>query len=498
MPQKVKKEHAMKKDMKRAEITAFLSMAFVLLVSFVLGILEVSVIQTSGNISRLAVDRALFSIFGEYQNQMFEDYNIFAIDASYGLEPFSENRLTDRMRYYGTSGIEQEITAIQYLTDDSGQAFREQVLEYMETKYGVSLVRDLTGLTSEWKEESIQGEKMAEEQAGILDEAKELRESAGSAVLPGEDSGNTDGSGGSEKSTADPFTYLEQIEKSGILSVVMPKDMELSGLKIDRMDQASGRNLRRGRGTFPKRQETGGLEERLLFNEYVLMNFTNAAQEAPNGTEAVTEQIPETEGRSLAYETEYILEGKDSDKENLEAVLMKLFLIRMALNYTCLLGDKTRQAEVTALAVAVTTVLLMPEAAEVVKQLILLAWAAGESVVDIRTLLSGKRTALIKKPENWQLSLSSLLTLGSGTEQTEGEDMPGGISYKEYLRAFLFLKDADDVTMRTLDRIEENLASEHGMKYIRADQCVTKLEVENTAQIFGGLTYTFPAYFGYE
>lgn len=498
MPQKVKKEHAMKKDMKRAEITAFLSMVFVLLVSFVLGILEVSVIQTSGNISRLAVDRALFSIFGEYQNQMFEDYNVFAIDASYGLEPFSENRLTDRMRYYGTSGIEQEITGIQYLTDDSGQAFREQVLEYMETKYGVSLVRNLTGLTSEWKEESIQGEKMAEEQAGILDEAKELRESAGSAVLPGEDSGNTDDSGGSEKSMSDPFTYLEQIEKSGILSVVMPKDMELSGLKIDRMDQASGRNLRRGRGTFPKRQETGGLEERLLFNEYVLMNFTNAAQEAPNGTEAVTEQIPETEGRSLAYETEYILEGKDSDKENLEAVLMKLFLIRMALNYTCLLGDKTRQAEVTALAVAVTTVLLMPEAAEVVKQLILLAWAAGESVVDIRTLLLGKRTALIKKPENWQLSLSSLLTLGSGTEQTEGEDVPGGISYKEYLRAFLFLKDADDVTMRTLDRIEENLASEHGMKYIRADQCVTKLEVENTAQIFGGLTYTFPAYFGYE
>ena len=183
MPQKVKKEHAMKKDMKRAEITAFLSMVFVLLVSFVLGILEVSVIQTSGNISRLAVDRALFSIFGEYQNQMFEDYNIFAIDASYGLEPFSENRLTDRMRYYGTSGIEQEITAIQYLTDDSGQAFREQVLEYMETKYGVSLVRNLTGLTSEWKEESIQGEKMAEEQAGILDEAKKLGEEAGTKLM---------------------------------------------------------------------------------------------------------------------------------------------------------------------------------------------------------------------------------------------------------------------------------------------------------------------------
>ncbi len=505
----------MKTDGRKAEITAFLSMVFVLLVSFVLGILEITVIQTSGNISRLSVDRAIFSIFGEYQGQMFEEYNIFAIDGSYGSKEYAEENLIDRMRYFGTAGMEQEITGIQYLTDNSGQAFREQALEYMETKYGVSLVRDLTGLTAKWEEENIQGEAMEEEQKDVLEKADRLRESAAAAALPGEsppdqdmtDTDLSDTGGAARENTdtgpevmqdGDPFTCLEQIEKSGVLSVVMPKDMELSGLAIDPSTQSSRRSLRKGRGTFPMRQGIGGVDERLLFDEYVLMNFANAAQTAPGSGSSAADQNPAQKERSLAYETEYIIAGKDSDKANLEAVLMKLFLIRMALNYTYLLGDQAKQAEVTALAVTVTTILLIPEASEVVKQLILLAWAAGESVVDIRTLLSGRRTALVKSSDNWQLSLSALLTFGSGAGQTEGKDVPGGISYEEYLRAFLFLGDTEDITMRTLDRIEENLASERGLEHIRADQCVTKLKVKNTAQIFGGLTYTFPAYFGYE
>ena len=51
-----------------------LSMVFVLLVSFVLGMLEVSVIQTSKSMSRLTVDRAVFSLFGGYQSELFEEY----------------------------------------------------------------------------------------------------------------------------------------------------------------------------------------------------------------------------------------------------------------------------------------------------------------------------------------------------------------------------------------------------------------------------------------
>lgn len=466
--------------MRKAEITAFLSMVFVLLVSFVLGMLEVSVIQTSKSMSRLTVDRAVFSVFGGYQSELFEDYHVFALDGSYGSGTFSKDQLTGRLHYYGDPGISHEITGIQYLTDNGGQAFREQVLEYMESKYGISLVRRFTGLTQEWKEEVIRGEQMEQEEADLAADIQALKGDSEDQIL--------------QEAGGDPFTCLEVLDKSGVLSLVMPEEMTLSGREIRQGEQASARPLRTGFGSLPQRQGTDGLEEKLLFNEYVLKNFTNAALKS--STDAGADE--EAPVRSLAYEAEYILEGKASDKENLEAVLLKIFFIRMALNYLYLMSDTGKQGEVTALATVIATVLLIPEAAEVISQLILLAWAAGESTVDLRTLLSGRRAPVLKSAENWQLPLSSLLTLGSSAQRLSGNDTEGGISYEDYLRMFLFLGNTDDITMRTLDRIEENLAMERALDHIRADQCITKLELQNETAIAGGITYTFPAYFGYQ
>ncbi len=452
--------------MKKAEITVFLSLVFVLVVSFVLGILQITVIHISKNLSRLATDRAVFSVFGEYQIQLFEDYHVFAIDGSYGSGGFSQEKIIGRMHYYGGDGTDHEVTGIQFLTDNDGQAFREQVLTYMEETYGIGLIRDFTGLTGEWKEQEIQAEQIEKKEETMLEELEDLKESTG--TLEGS-----------------PFTCVEQIENAGILSVVMPKDMELSGKSISPDRQSSRRGLHKGNGNFPARQAMDGISEKLLFNEYVLDSFTNAAG-------------GEEKNRSLSYEVEYILTGKESDKENLESVLLKLFFIRMALNYVYLQGDSEKQAEAEALALTISIILLIPEGMEVLKQLILLAWVTGESVADIRTLLSGGKAPLVKTKENWSLSLSELLTLGGGAEQLQGTDEQEGISYKDYLRIFLFLGDSDEVTMRSLDRIEENLASEHGLDNFRADQCVTKIEMKNVAMLFEELKYTYPVCFGYE
>lgn len=465
--------------MKKAEITAFLSMVFVLLVSFVLGVLEVSVIQTSKSMSRLTADRALFSVFGGYQSDLFEQYRIFALDGSYGSGTFSSEQLTGRLHRYGSTEISHEITGIQYLTDSGGRAFREQVLEYMESKYGISLVRRFTGLEQTWEEEQIRGEDMARNQEDLAEAAEEL--TAGGETQIDEEAGG------------DPFTCLEEIDRSGLLSLVMPEDMPLSGREIRKAEQASVRALAAGYGSLPQRQGTDGPEERLLFNEYVLMNFSNAARERNRDT---GEEAEETD-RTLAYETEYILEGNDSDKKNLEAVLLKIFFIRMALNYLYLTGDAAKQAEADALAAVITAVLLIPEAVEAVSQLILFAWAAGESTVDLRTLLSGRRVPVVKTAESWRLPLSSLLTLSSSAERLSDTDTEGGIAYEDYLRMFLFLGNTEKITMRTLDRIEENLRKTQGAENLRADQCITKLELMNKTDIAGGITYTFPSYFGY-
>lgn len=476
----------------------FLSMALILIVSFILGIIEITVIHTSKNMSRLETDRAVFSLFGEYNRNLLEDYHVFSIEGTYETGNFSEDRLIGRMHYYGTGNTDHEVTGIQFLTDNRGQAFREQVLAYMEECYGVGLIREFTGSTEQWEQQCVQGEKMQAEEEKMTAQIEELRKAAEEALsdLPEEKSPDA-----GDQETGNPFHCLEQIEKSGLLSVVMPQDMELSGKEINLENQVSVRDVHTGYGSFPARAGTDGITERLLFNEYILQNFRNASgdevsykKDEYTNVKAAVEEQP----RSLEYEVEYIISGKASDKENLESVLTKIFLIRLALNYVYLLGDSGKQAEAESLAAAIALLLLMPEGTEVIKQLILFAWAAGESTVDIRALLSGKKTALIKTKENWQVSLSELLTLGSSSGKNGEDDIPGGVSYEDYLRIFLFMEDQDNTAMRALDRIEENLAGEHGMNYFRADYCVTKLELKNAGVIFGDLTYTYPVYFGYE
>ncbi len=464
--------------MRKGEITAFLSLVFVLLVSFILGIMEVSVIQTSKNMARLEADRAVYSVFGEYQRELLEQYHVFAVDGSYGTGQWEEENLVRRMHYFGTENVDHKITGIQLMTDNSGQAFREQVLDYMEQRYGIALIQDFTGLTAEWEAQEIAGEEFKEKEKELAGQIQDVI-------------GNSENSAELEESGENPFACVQQIEKSGLLSVVTPKEMEISGKQIDRNSQVSYRKLEKGRGIFPARKGTDGIEEKLLFNEYILDTFKNAAFSSE-------EQSTSEEDTSLEYEVEYILSGQESDKENLEEVLQKIFLIRMVLNYTYLLGDSAKQSEAEALALTVSTILLMPEASEVVKQLILVAWACGESAVDIRTLLSGKRAALIKNSESWQVPLSSLLTVASGGDGMEGSDTAGGITYKDYLRILLFLGDSEEITMRTLDRTEENLNAIQEMEFFQADQCVTKIEIESTVQLYGNLTYQFPVYFGYD
>ncbi len=82
--------------MKKGEITAFLSLIFVLLVSFILAMTESASIQTAKNGKRLDVDRAVFSFFGEYQKELLEEYEVFSVEGTYETGHFAETLLLDR------------------------------------------------------------------------------------------------------------------------------------------------------------------------------------------------------------------------------------------------------------------------------------------------------------------------------------------------------------------------------------------------------------------
>lgn len=446
--------------MKRnGEITAFLSLIFILVMSFILAMLESAYIQTAKNQSRLDVDRAIFSLFGEYQKSLLEDYEIFAFDASYGSGEFSKELLLNRLAYYGCMGMQQEITDVQFLTDDNGQAFREGVVEFMESKNGIGAFRELTGWTQEWVDQSISGEEIS----SSLDEM--ITENG--TLLP-EEAGD----------------LTEYVSSGNFLSLVLPKEFQISGKRITESEQVSVRTKNNGWGTFPMLQGIGNMEEKLLFQQYAVDKFGSAVES-------------KGENRNLDYEVEYLICGNVSDEENLKEIITKLLLFRLAMNYMYLQTDAEKKQEASLLAATIAVTLLNPEIEPVICQLLIVLWAFGESILDLRSLLKGNKVAFYKSDITWQLSLSSLFSLGSSEDAMEGADQEGGVGYRQYLQILLCLKSIDKLTMRALDRIEQNLIIEKKLTNFQIDACITKIKLANTAEIGAGYQYTFPVYYGY-
>lgn len=451
----------------RGEITVFLSLIFVLLVSFIGSMVQSADLQVGKNKRRAVMDRAIYSVFGEYQKELLEDYELFAIEGSYETGSYSEEKLLERLNYYGADSLESEITGIQYLTDNQGQAFQEQVITYMRDYSGIELASDLIGSSQSWSQQEIDGSK-SQETSEKTDTDLEKMLSENETQLPAEDN---------------PIQAVAAAKQSPLLTLIMPKERTVSNKAITIDATVSHRSLQTGRGTFQRKNDTDSVLSNLFFGEYLLRQFKNASESDSQA--------------ALDYEVEYLIAGKESDTQNLESVARRILLFRMGINYLYLQTDVEKQAEAEAMAATLATLAALPVATEIVKQAILAAWSYGESIMDLRTLLRGGKTPLIKTKETWQLSLGSLGKLGTAEDASEGSGGESGISYQDYLRILLFLQEKNQCSMRALDLIEQNMQKEYGLSFFQADHCVTGIQLQSSTTFERGITYEFPTYFAY-
>lgn len=453
--------------MRKGEITAYLSLILILLAAFAGSMLEGASIQIAKNYRRADMNLAVECIFAEYQKELLEDFDIFALEGSYETGIYSEEKMLERLTYYGAGNMEQNIRKIQFLTDRGCQSFYEQAIAYMKHKYGLDQAKEYIGKTDLWRQQEEEAAAYKKTEAEKQQQLSELLEE-NQGELPGGEN---------------PIAHVEQLKNTPILTLVMPEDIQLSSKRLELSDTVSHRKLNRGYGDFPDMPDYGGTVSSLLFGEYVLEHFSMVTDRGKTGV--------------LDYQVEYILGGRDSDKENLEAVVNKLLLIRFVPNYTYLRTDSVLRAEAKAAAITLCSLMAVPAAAEAAEQVLLLSWAYGESIMDVRALLKGNRVPITKSGESWQLQLSSLLKLGTQEDHSDGADTEGGLSYKEYLRMLLFLEKQDFLSMRALDLIEQRLKIEKGQRFFCADQCISRVEISSRCSFRRGITYEFSTYFGY-
>lgn len=85
------------------------------------------------------------------------------------------------------------------------------------------------------------------------------------------------------------------------------------------------------------------------------------------------------------------------------------------------------------------------------KYVYLYMWSYVEGLADVKALLSGYKTGLIKTKDKWQVSYTDFLTLNLEIDE---DAYKSGLSYEMYLRALLMLKDKTIKSSRTMDLVE--------------------------------------------
>lgn len=453
------------KKMVRGDLTVMLSLVFLLLLGFVGAVLESASIQVTKNEKRTDAARAIESVFAEYQRDLFDRYHIFAIDGSYETGDYSENNILNRLSYYGAENIDLDIKEIRYLTDKNGKAFFEQAVQYEKEKTGVNQIEHLLGnmevletYNDKWDTYEKDNSKTSEQLDQMLLESEQQ--------LSNENN---------------PLSFISDIRREGLLKSTLPENFSVSNGSILLSDVPSGRENQTGAGEWSGREEQ--VQDTIFFNLYLMENFKTAREAENNAV--------------LAYEIEYLIAGKSSDKENLESVVTTLCNLRFAADYMYLLTDSAKQAEARALAGTICALLTVPGITEIAAQAILFAWAYGEAIQDVKALLAGEKVSLWKNATNWKLSLDNLLQLNEG-ESLSGRGDADGLSYETYLRMLLFMKDKVLLSMRALDLVEININLMKESSFFRVDLCITGIRAEGTCELRRGVTYQFVTKYQYQ
>ena len=486
---------------REGSITVYLCLMMVLMLSL-LSAAFYSVKAEAGRARcAVAMDLALFSCLARYDRDLFEEFDVFFVDGgcetaafrpdkigSRFEEDFSAN-LTPAAGFRGVFGRDllslrlksRGMTGYTLATDAEGDVFAAQAVRFMKDTLGVAAAAALAGTAAgamgaaEEKGGQSAGEVSYDALLAESEEAKRrnAEEKAGS-LLPAK----TEAEERADAVPADfvnPLPYIERLRELTLLDLVAGGEENISGKATELMNNYESRDKESGTGVIVLPDRIDSLADKALFSQYLLGHFGYFGKEK--------------EHAALAYESEYLLAGKGSDRENLDKVVKRLLLIREAANTASILADSEKQAEITAASASIAALLMLPAAEPVVRLLLSAGWAFVESLVDVRALLAGKKVPAVKTAETWQVSLASIpMLLSPGGMDALAGDAAGGLSYVDYLRGFFLAANRTRIVGRSLAAAEARLVT-GGRENFRMDHMLGAVTFE--VQVTGERRHSF-------
>ena len=469
----------------KAGMTIYFSLAMVVLIPLFGGAILSAKVSAGRMQAANSVDQAMLSLFARYDRQLQKEYDLFFLNAGrdgsgaeigscialleeaadYGLKPNKGRAILGGKNLLRLERESTAVTAYTLVTDAGGIPFEAQAVQAMRQTGAldaVSLIREKLTIRKGVEAEGKQYlENASADGYGEIEEAAEEAQEAD--VEEAEESVETE----EEEEVIvpegfrNPLPVLYRLYRKKVMDLVVPDQGGISGRKIDRRSLVSQRSLASGMGMIDATGAADGMDN-LYYIAWVISHFGHYAEPA--------------EHCGLAYQMEYLLKGKYSDKENLTAVIRDLMKLRHAVNILCLYTDTEKSAELSSLALIIATVLCIPPAEPLIKAVLAVLWAYVESLVDVRALLEGKKVALVKSFDTWQTDPEDLAESG-GDIKALTVDAPGGISYGEYLGTMIYVLERRKLTQRAMDMVESQVRSS-GREGFRLNACIAAMGIE--------------------
>lgn len=479
----------MRREKEKGTITVFLSLTCILFLALICSVVESARIQGARAQTANITGMGNFSVLGEFEKELLDQYEIFSLDGSYGSGSFQISEVNERMEEFLSYNVnpkegifsvwcfdpwnleleDSEIQEYALLTDDNGEAFYQQAVAFMRTNLSTEVIRAITEKQNDvekvekWQEEYEK--KKRENETALLDAEQQKEQKLQELESEADAGGGTEVLLPESADISNPLEEIAKLQKRSLLSIVTG-DRTLSSQSVSTSSLPS--HSRNRKGTMKLEKKYSGSTSDLLFREYLLNYF-------PNYTDG------ETDG-CLGYQAEYLLVGKASDQKNLKGTVDRLLLVREGMNYLYCVSNSEMNLEAGSLATALTGFLGIPAVTVATKHALLLAWAYGESLIDVRILLNKGKVPLFKDVSSWVLTLEKLGKLSQILDGV-GNGSGTGLEYRDYLRILLNMSSLKKQKMRALDLIQENLRMTEDASEFKAENCIVGIRTCTSWQI---------------
>ncbi|SDB01734.1 DUF5702 domain-containing protein [Eubacterium oxidoreducens] len=460
----------------KASVSIYVVLMLVLIVTLLFSVLEAARVRAVGGATYKKALQETESVYAAYHLELNKQYGLFFLEGD-GQKSKSvpvmdsiiyESEENEDYDFLGSRYSSVVLDAYLLATDYEGEVFRTEAANCAKMTLTKDAIEKVTDSLTETQNDT-QLEQKKEDALELLEQIEDASQkpvpidAEKKARMGEEEAAKTEPTKEQKELVKKYGNPLKQLKKWGSdvgYSMIIEDVSKISNQTIENKNLVSHRTLATGKKKstlkVAKSHKQTNAAKDILYIAYLNHYFQSYM-----GCE---------EERPLCYELEYILNGKDSDRKNLNATLTKLFLLREGCNYATILKDRKKCELAYALASAILAPTGLQGMATLLQQGILLAWAYGESILDVRALLAGKKISLMKTVDEWTLNLDDL---GKITDVSfQAKENKNGISYQNYLWALLYLQKDKVQTYRTMDLVELNVAKTTGNGSFAMDRMI--------------------------